>query len=217
MKHSIAIKIFSLALGILLLMIVVAIINSIAVLNLGREVEQISITGIPIMNHSSDLNEAGLRRRIAFERLNAQYLEVNPDYKVVGEAKVNFQKFTLLVNKTIALLKQDLTVVTENPEDNRLYNEARDLVSQIEIIFQQQSEYTKQILEKRKLNEDASIVDLFKINANSQKLLQDKRSALQNTAFKIAENSVMRSRLAKKRVLLSSMLSTSSLGLGFRV
>lgn len=66
MKHFIALRIFGLAVFILLLMIAVAVVNSIEVIKLGNEVESISQTDMPISGHAADLNECGLRRRIAF-------------------------------------------------------------------------------------------------------------------------------------------------------
>ena len=79
MKHSIALKIFALALGIIGLTVVVAILTNIEVIGLGRDVATVARKTIPLASRAADLNEAGLFRRVAFERLYREYGEAQPD------------------------------------------------------------------------------------------------------------------------------------------
>ena len=91
MKHSIALKIFSLAVGVLIMMIVAAVLNSLQVIHLGNQVRNISEMGLPISIQGAELNESGLRRRIAFERLYREYQSSFPDSVAILEAETNFE------------------------------------------------------------------------------------------------------------------------------
>ena len=75
MKHSIALKIFALAVGIIGLTVVVAMLTNIEVIGLGGNVTTVAKKTIPLAAKAADLNEAGLYRRVAFERLYREYGE----------------------------------------------------------------------------------------------------------------------------------------------
>ena len=208
MKHSIALKIFSLTVLILIMMIVVAFINSVEVIKLGREVEDISRIDMPIASHSADLNEAGLRRRIAFERLYREYAAPLPDTTVINEAEINFKKFTLEVRDKIKLLRSNLDSIPENRGDQELFIQARELVAEIETTLEQQSEIATTILKARKAKDVNENKELMNINVKLQSNLQDNRSKLQGLAQHIAEDAVIRTKKSEMRVLWSSLTIT---------
>jgi len=208
MKHSIALKIFSLAVFILILMIVVSVVNSIEVIKLGEEVQSISHTDMPIANHAADLNEAGLRRRIAFERLYREYAIAIPDTAVINEAETNFKKFTNSVDEKIILLRSDLDTLPDNVADQNRFVEARELVTEVEATFDQQTDMAKRILDARKARTGNENKELMEINVKLQSKLQDERSKLQTLAYKIAEDAVARAKKSELRVLWSSLTIT---------
>ena len=208
MKHSIALKIFGLAVIILLLMITVAVVNSIEVIKLGNEVESISKTDMPIAGHAADLNESGLRRRIAFERLYREYAAPTPDSAVINEAETNFKKFTITVAEKIKLLRTDLDTLPESRKDQENFVHARELVSQIESTFEQQSDIAKRVLESRKARTGNENKELMEINVKLQTAMQNDRSELQGIALTIAEDAVARAKKREMRVLWSSLTIT---------
>ncbi len=208
MKHSIALKIFGLAVFILLLMIAVAVVNSIEVIKLGNEVESIAQTDMPISGHAADLNECGLRRRIAFERLYREYAAPIPDTSVIKEAEINFKKFTLAVAKKIVLLRSDLDTLPERRRDQENFVHARELVSQIESAFEQQSDIAIRVLESRKARTGNENKELMEINVKLQTVMQNDRSELQAVALTIAEDAVARAKKSELRVLWSSLTIT---------
>jgi len=208
MKHSIALKIFGLAVFILLLMIAVAVINSIEVIKLGNEVESISKTDMPIAGHAADLNEIGLRRRIAFERLYREYAAPIPDTTVINEAETNFKKFTIAVSEKIDLLRSDLDTLPESRKDQENFVHARELVSEIESTFDQQTDIAKRVLESRKARTGNESKELMEINVKLQSAMQNDRSELQSLALIIAEDAVARAKKSELRVLWSSLTIT---------
>lgn len=189
-------------------MIVAAVLNSIQVIHLGNQVRDISNSGIPIATHAAQLNESGLRRRIAFERLYREYQMPTRDSAVIVEAEMNFEKFTVLVNENVALLRSSLSKLPENPEDQELYAQAREITTEIESIFAQQTDVANRVLAKAKQGELKAQHDLLDINIRAQSTLQVKRSELQDLAVKIAESSVQRASIAEQKVLWSSLIVT---------
>ena len=208
MKHSIALKIFGLAVFILLLMIAVAVINSIEVIKLGGEVESISKTDMPIAGHAADLNESGLRRRIAFERLYREYAAPAQDSFVIKEAETNFKKFTIAVAENIKLLRADLDTLPEIRKDQENFVHARELVTEIESTFEQQTDIAKRVLESRKTKTRNKSEELMEINVKLQTSMQNDRSKLQELALTIAEDAVDRAKKSEFRVLWSSLTIT---------
>jgi adenylate cyclase len=208
MKHSIAIKIFSLSVGILIMMIIVAILNSIQVIHLGGEVSDIANKAIPLSSSAAQLNESGLRRRIAFERLFREYQMTSPDTSVVNEAETNFKKFTVLVNEDVKQLRSYLSNPPDNRNDQELYAKARELVSEIESTFSQQTDVAQRVLNGLKQGNFLVDKQLMEINIKAQSILQNKRSELQDLTVVIANNSVERAKIAEQKVLLSSLVVT---------
>jgi adenylate cyclase len=208
MKHSIAIKIFSLSVGILIMMIIVAILNSIQVIHLGGEVSDIANKAIPLSSSAAQLNESGLRRRIAFERLFREYQMPNPDTFVVNEAEINFKKFTNLVNEDVKQLRSYLSNPPDNRNDQELYAKARELVSEIESTFSQQTDVAQRVLNGLKQGDFVVDKQLMEINIKAQSILQNKRSELQDLTVVIANSSVERAKIAEQKVLLSSLVVT---------
>ena len=208
MKHSIALKIFSLAVGVLIMMIVAAVLNSLHVIHLGNQVRYISENGLPISVQGAELNESGLRRRIAFERLYREYQSSFPDSVAILEAETNFEKFTISVNENIGGLRKALQEMPEDSEEQALFALAREITGAIEAVFNQQTEIARRVLEKTKLGLAHETIELMQVNVKAQSDLQMKRSELQNVAAKIAENAVERARVAERRVLWSSLLVT---------
>ncbi|NBQ66057.1 MAG: hypothetical protein EBT95_11170, partial [Verrucomicrobia bacterium] len=132
MKHSIALKIFALAVGIIALTLVVAVLTNIEVIGLGGDVATVAKKTIPLAAKAADLNEAGLFRRIAFERLYREYGEPQPDAEVIQQATENFEKNTTRVNELAAQIRDDLKVLPDDAEARELAAQVREVVGQIE-------------------------------------------------------------------------------------
>ena len=206
MKHSIALKIFGLSVSLLVLMLVVAILNSFKVIKLGEDVEEIASVSLPVSHHAALLNESGLRRRIAFERLYREYGTASPDSATVADASVNFKKFTTQVYTYIDSLRNDLDYLPEVEKESENLIKARELISMIESTFTHQTEIAETILENRQKNRLEENPDLMAINIDIQRVLQDKRSELQSVAMEITDYSAGLAKQTVKALLWSSLI-----------
>lgn len=208
MKHSIAIKIFSLSFGILILMILVALMNSFQVFRLSDEINNISTKAVPLSYNSAKLNESGLRRRIAFERLYREYQLPKQDSSVIAESELNYVKFTSSAHDYIKKIRVTLVNPSDNKVDLELYVQGRELVSEIESTFNQQTEVGSRILKRMKNRDEVDNSELQEINVLFQSQLQVKRAELQDLSIKMTDSAVGRAKDAKNRVLLSSLIIT---------
>jgi adenylate cyclase len=187
MKYSIAKKIFTLALGILMITVVVAVITNIEVVEIAKEDKFISKNIIPIANEATGLNDAGLRRRIAFEMLYREYGEPVPDQKVIDEAETNFELLTKKVTGHLATLKTLLSRMPDDAAEQELYASCRELSGKIESAFDQQTDITRVILEKRREGNTEEVKELMKINVDAQARLQEYRENLQDLSMELVE------------------------------
>ena len=208
MKHSIALKIFALAVGIIALTVVVAITTNIEVIGLGNDVATVARKTIPLASKAADLNEAGLFRRIAFERLYREYGEPEPDLKTIEQAKENFEKNTTRVYELIGLIRQDLKVLPDDPEERELAAQIRETVGQIESSFHSATALARSTLAARQAGDRAKAKELLEFTFKGQMELRALRSKLQEAASQMAEISALRSEKRKNRVLISSSATT---------
>ena len=190
------------------MMIIAAVLNSLQVIHLGNQVRNIADQGLPISVLGAELNESGLRRRIAFERLYREYQSPFPDTAAIQEAELNFEKFTVAVNDNIVALRSKLVIMPEDHEEQARFALARDIVSGTESVFVQQTDVARRVLQKTQNGLAHETMELMQINVKTQLDLQIKRNELQDVAAEIAKDSVKEARMAEERVLLSSLVVT---------
>ncbi|NBT90997.1 MAG: hypothetical protein EBT50_09280, partial [Verrucomicrobia bacterium] len=208
MKHSIALKIFALAVGIIALTVVVAITTNIEVVGLGNDVATVAKKTIPLAAKAADLNEAGLFRRVAFERLYREYGEPQPDEEVIKQATENFEKNTTLVNEMAAQIRDDLKVLPDDAEARELAAQVREVVGQIESQFQSTTDLARSTLAARKAGDRPKAKELLEFTFKGQMELRTLRSKLQDLTGQMAEVSAHRAEARKNRVLISSTATT---------
>jgi adenylate cyclase len=208
MKYSIAMKIFSLAVGIMLTTVIVAVITNIEVVGIGRDVKFNGDVILPLANESIGLNETGLRRRIAFERLYREYGESQPDNKVIEESMQNIEVFTEKVNEHIQNLRHCLSSLPDDPERQELFSKSREQISLIESTFSRQTEMAKLILEKKKEGNHEGAKELMDFNIQAQADLQVYRDNLLNNVIELARISNKRTLNGQILIFWSSLATT---------
>jgi len=207
-KHSIALKIFALAVGIIALTVVVAILTNIEVIGLGGDVATVARKTIPLASKAADLNEGGLYRRVAFERLYREYAEPQPDQETIKQATENFEKNTTRVYELSAEIRDDLKVLPDNPQERELAAQARELVSQIESRFASTTDLARSTLQARKAGDRAKAKELLEFTFKGQIELRELRCKLQSVTAQMAELSAQDAEKRKNRVLISSSATT---------
>jgi len=208
MRHSIALKIFALAVGIIALTVVVAITTNIEVIGLGGDVATVARKTIPLAAKAADLNEAGLYRRVAFERLYREYGEPQPDAETIKQATENFEKNTTLVYELVGQIREDLKVLPDEPQARELAAQTREVVGQIESAFTSTTDLARSTLTARKAGDRPKAKELLGFTFKGQSELRTLRSKLQDITGKMAEISAISAEKRKNRVLISSSATT---------
>ena len=208
MKHSIAMKIFALALGIIALTVLVAISTNIEVIGLGKDVATVARKTIPLASKAADMNEAGLFRRVAFERLYREYGEPQPDVETIKQATMNFETNTTLVSEFIAKIREDLKVLPDEPQERELAAQAREVLGQIESRFISTTDLARSALAARKVGDRVKAKEFLEFTFKGQTELRALRSKLQEITSQMAELSAVCAESRKNRVLISSSATT---------
>jgi len=208
MKHSIALKIFALAVGIIGLTVLVAITTNIEVIGLGLDVATVARKTIPLAAKAADLNEAGLFRRVAFERLYREYAELQPDEETIKQATENFETNTTRVKELSAEIRDDLKVLPDDPEERELAAQTRELVSQLESRFESTTDLSRSTLQARKAGDRPKAKELLEFTFKGQMELRELRDKIQKVTAQMAELSAKDAEERKNRVLISSSATT---------
>lgn len=208
MRHSIALKIFGLAVGLAALTVLVAIMTNLEVAALGSDLTSVTHKTMPLAAEAANLNEAGLFRRVAFERLYREYGEPEPDAKTISEAKAIYDRNTERVNYLIDVIKDGLKVLPDDPVEAELVAKSRELVAVIESGFRSVTELGTKTLEVRKSGDRAKAKELLEFTYKGQTELREQRTQLQQVLAKLALVSAQKADERKSRVLLSSTVTT---------
>jgi hypothetical protein len=143
------------------------------------------------------LNEAGLFRRVAFERLYREYAEPQPDAETIKQATENFEKNTTLVYELSAEIRDDLKVLPDDPQERELAAQARELVSQIESRFSSTTDLARSTLQARKAGDRSKAKELLEFTFKGQLELRELRSKLQSVTSQMAEISAKDAEMRK--------------------
>lgn len=217
MKHSIALKIFSLAVGIVILTVLVAFVTNVEVVWLGKQVANISNKDIPLVGHAASLHQAGLYRRIAFERAYREYGEPNPDLKTINDARNEFDRMTKKVYQELEALRQGLKELPDDPEEREALAEIRELVTQILATFNVMKDLSTKNLLLRKMGEREKSRDMLELTLASQTEFRGLLNLLQTRMIDFSKLATQKAEKRKNKVLLSSSITTALaalLGLG---
>ena len=109
-RLSIAMKVFGLA--VLLLCLTVALAGFLLwhVTRLQGDMKVIVQRELPLAASLSDLDEYGLRRRLAFERWLGELNSTRPDQEIIKEANTNYHDFTERLNREFVTAKKLLDI-----------------------------------------------------------------------------------------------------------
>ncbi|HEY8899618.1 MAG TPA: adenylate/guanylate cyclase domain-containing protein [Chthoniobacterales bacterium] len=184
---SIASRIFGLAVGLVLLMILLVAFLLWQVTVLSSELQQISSYFAPLDRVLNNLNEVGLRRRIAFERLLGGLTTTADRAEAIADASRSYETYTALAAQQIENAQQLLAHPPPVAEEGPMLIRLRALLDQIDASFEIVTTRQAEILDLVRRGELSRGVDLLRLLDDYQALLQTQRSDVQKlTADMIA-------------------------------
>ena len=146
-RLSIATKVFGLA--VLLLCLTVALAGFLLwnVTLLQRAMNLIAKRDVPLANSLADLNEYGLRRRLAAARWFGALVSSPPNQEVIAEASANYKTFTEKLNAEFITAKKLLEITSEEDRHRGKLGEIRVLLAQIEAAYPTINARQRQVLD----------------------------------------------------------------------
>jgi adenylate cyclase len=187
-RLSIAMKVFGLAVLLLCLTVALACFLLWHVTRLQGEMQVIVQREVPLANSLADLNEYGLRRRLAFERWFGTLDAPKPNPQVIKEAQANYTEFSERLNQEFATAKKLLDLkVTEDRHREKL-GEIRGGLAQLEAAFPIIGAHQRQALELQTAGQFDRAQDLLNVLNDMQRLVQDQRAKLQDTTAALLQD-----------------------------
>ena len=210
LKKSIGARVFGLA--ILLLSLTIALVGFLLwqVAQLHRELQTLTRTNIPVATSFSRVDEYGLRRRLAFERLFGALNLNPPNEEVCAEARTNYALFTKKLDEEFQTAAALLSDAGGRDFHSAELGEFSGLLQQVKLAYQPISARQKEALDLQLSGEhEKANVVLDGLN-DLQNIVQSQRAQLQNASARYAENLAKEALGRQGRITTLSVAATAS-------
>jgi adenylate cyclase len=187
-RFRIATKIFGLAVLLLCLTVALACFLLWHVTRLQKEMTGIVQREVPLANSLADLNEYGLRRRLAFERWFGTLDAPRPNQNVIKEAQANYAEFTERLNQEFATAKKLIDIKVVEDRYREKLGEIRAVLAQIEASFPIISARQRQALELQTAGQYERAQELLNVLNDLQGLVQTQRAQLQDATSALVQD-----------------------------
>jgi class 3 adenylate cyclase len=189
-RLSIAVKIFGLA--VLLLCLTVALAGFLLwhVTRLQGDMNVIVQREVPLAKSLSDLDEYGLRRRLAFERWFGELNASRPNEDVLIEAQSNYRIFTERLHQEFATAKKLLDIKVADERHLEKIGEIRAILTQIEAAYPIISKRQRQVLDLQAAGQADRADDLLTVLNDLQRQVQTQRAQLQDDTAALVQATV---------------------------
>jgi adenylate cyclase len=186
MKQSIATKIFGLALSLLALTIAIAVYLSFEAERTLRAVNRLVEADLPLSEAAQRIAEAGLRRRLAFERWFGALNADSPNTAVVTEASQSFEHFTSRIVEDIAAAQRLVAAypLADNPRPE--VAELGLLLKRLEKAYASRGHRQRELLAIQATGDHRRANELLNLLTDQLNELREIRNELQGRAAALA-------------------------------
>src|SRR5262244_987085 len=216
-KQTIAAKIFGLAVFLLLLTVGLAGFLLWEVARTERDLKTVALLDVPLTDSISSIHEFGLRRRLAFERWFGALNAIEPNQKIISEAKTNYDSFTVKLNNEFATARGMIASYPGVMASRRpLLVEVRTLLDQIEPAYPVISARQREVLDLQRSGQHQKAHALLNVLNDIQRTVQTERELLQDKMAALSAASAQAVEFRQRRVLwltIAATVSTVLLGL----
>lgn len=208
--HSIASKIFGLAIFLLALTIGLSIYLLTEVSRSSVDIAIISRHDLPLAAAVDDINESGLRRRLAFARWFGALNRDKPNPEVVVEASANYEVFN---GKQVAGFVRAREIIDAYPPSEAraaTLAEVKTMISQLESAFPAISARQLQLIELQKQGRHEEANGLLNVLNDSIRMVQSQRSHLSDKVTKLSAEAAAAAEARQQRVRWLTVAATAS-------
>jgi adenylate cyclase len=208
--QSIASRIFGLAVFLLVLTLALAGFLMWQVAQLENEIHIVAASDLPLLTNIGRMHEAGLRRRLAFERWYGALNAKEPDQTVIAEAEGNYKKFSGILEDSFSTAQ---TLIAQHPGHE---HSRKQLPGITELLQQVHNAYplisTRQMEAvdlQRNGNHDRAEVVLTGLN-DLQNLVQTQREEVQKRTAAMVQDAADSAAKQESRAKLLAIAATAS-------
>ncbi|RBP39596.1 adenylate cyclase [Roseimicrobium gellanilyticum] len=215
---SIASRIFGLALILVCLMISLVgfLLYQVAALN--GHLKIIAGYYAPLRLTLVDLNEAGLRRRLAFERWHAALDSGQDRSAAIAEASKNYDLYNQAVSEEIVRARGMLAAPPAGTSNQLRLQQISVLLDQVESSYSIITKRQREVIDLIKGGEKARAVDVLGMLDELQVVVQKQRSEMQNVMGSVIAASTRESAERHVKIVWTTLLATiTSVLLGLTV
>ena len=215
---SIASRIFGLAVILVCLMIALAGFLLWQVTALDGDLQRIANYDTPLSQCLVDLNEAGLRRRLAFERWQGALGSSADRAEAIAEASANYEKFTAKIHAEIDRAKAFLAAPPASGNGRLELQQIRTTLDQIAASYEVITARQQEVLGLIKQGEHGRAADILRVLDDVQAMLQNQRSEIQRVMGSVIVASTRDASHRHSEVLWTTIFATlTSVLLGLSV
>jgi adenylate cyclase len=215
-RQSIAVKIFGLAIFLLLLTIALAAYLMLEVARTEQELTVVADFDVPLTKSLGQIDDAGLRRRLAFERWFGALNSGEPNREIVAEASTNYKFFTVKLAQEFANGRRVIDAYPINVTGHDTIAEIKTLLDQIEPAYQVISARQREVLDLQLAGQHAEANQHINLLNDLQRSVQNQR-ALMNSKMDglitIAAQATKERQRAVFWLAIAATASTVALGL----
>jgi len=210
LNKSIGTRVFGLAL--LLLTLTIALVGFLLwqVARLQEELQLLTHRNIPLASSLSRLDEFGLRRRLAFERMFGALNLNPPNEQILAEAQTNYEIFTRKLNGEFETAESLLADVGEQEVRNAELGGFSELLKQVKAAYGPITARQQEALELQRNGDHEHANFLLNGLNDLQALVQSQRAQLQNASAHHVEKLAKEALGRQGRITSLSIAATAS-------
>ena len=193
-RQTIAAKIFGLAIFLLFLTIALGGFLMLEVARTKRDLKIVADLDVPLTKSLWQIDEAGLRRRLAFERWFGALNAAEPNREIVAEASTNYKLFTDKLGQEFANVRRLMDAYPTTVAGHETIAEIKTLLDQIEPAYQVISTRQRELVDLQlarqhgEANQHVNLLnDLQRTVQNQRALMNSKMEGLITVAVRATE------------------------------
>jgi adenylate cyclase len=210
LKSTIATKIFGLAVLLLCLTITLSAFLLWQVTRLNVQLKVIVGRYQPLTSSAANLEEYGLRRRLAFERWFGTLNSATPNENIIKEATTNYALFSDKITAEIAHAHELASAPAEFDRDREALAEVRSTIDQIEANYAIITARQRQVLDLQVADQHDRANDLLDLLNETQRRVQDQRARIQHLTQTFVSEAMHDATERQKAVAWISIAATAT-------
>jgi adenylate cyclase len=209
-RQTIAAKIFGLAVFLLLLTIALAAFLLNEVTRTKRALEVVAQFDVPLTLSVARLDEAGLRRRLAFERWFGALNADEPNQQIIAEASANYTLFTRKIADEFAAARRIIAAYPAVGEGRETLAAVKTLLDQIEPAYEVISTRQRELLNMQRAGQHEKANQQIDLLNDLQRTVQNQRESVNFRMATWSATAAHDTERRERRVLWLTIAATAS-------